>query len=85
MLCLLKWRLQSDLQTLKNASIAAGDKVPVELLNGNRSHMLNPAAQNNTALMRDVENGRDIECHIAQLEQQVDGLFDALNDSNKYY
>jgi len=85
MLCLLKWRLQSDLQALKNTSIAAGDKVPAELLNGIRSHMLSPAAQNNTALMRDVENGRDIGGHISQLEQQVDALFDTLQDSNKYY
>lgn len=60
MLCLLKWRLQYDLQALKNASIAAGGKVPVELLNGIRSQMLSPAALNNTTLVRDVENGRDI-------------------------
>jgi hypothetical protein len=85
MLCLLKWHLQPDLRTLKNASIAAGDKVPAELLNGIRSHMLNPAAQNNTSLIRDVENGRDIGGHIIQLGEQVDALFDALNGSNKYY
>jgi len=85
MLCLLKWRLQCDLRTLKNASIAAGDKVPAELLNGIRSHMLSPAAQSNTALIRDVENGRDIEGHISQLGEQVDALFNALNDSNKHY
>lgn len=85
MLCLLKWRLRSDLQDLKHASIAAGERVPAELLNNIRSHMLNPAAQNNTTLTRDVENGRDIGGHISQLEQQVDALFDALNNANKYY
>jgi hypothetical protein len=85
MLCLLKWRLQTDLQALKNATIAAGDKLPAELLNEIRSHMLSPAAQNNTTLVRDVENGRDIDGHIAELAQQVDALFDALRDSNKHY
>lgn len=85
MLCLLKWRLQTDLQALKNASIAAGGKVPAELLNGIRLQMLSPAAQNNTALISDVENGRDIGGHISQLEQQVDALSNALQDSNKHY
>lgn len=60
MLCLLKWGFQSDLQALKNASIAARDKVPAELLNGIRSHTLGTAARNSTTLMKDVENGRDI-------------------------
>ena len=85
MLCLLKWRLRSDLQALENASIAVGDKVPAELLNGIRSHMLSTAAQNNTPLMKDVENGRDVDRHIDQLEQQINALFDTLNESNQHY
>jgi hypothetical protein len=85
MLCLLKSRLRSDLQALKNASIAAADKVSAELLNGIRSHMLSLAAQNNATLVRDVENGRDVKGHIYQLEQQVETLFDNPNDANRYY
>lgn len=85
MLCLLKWRLGSDLTTLENASIAAGDKVPAELLDAIRSHMLNPAAHNNIALKRDVENGRDIDGHLDQLEQQVNYLFNTLQYFNEHY
>lgn len=85
MLCLLKWRLGWDLTALENASIAAGDKVPAELLDAIRSHMLNPAAHNNIALKRDVENGRDIDGHLDRLEQQVNYLFNILQYFNEHY
>lgn len=85
MLCLLKLRLLSGLQALPNASMVAGDKVPAELLSEIRTHMLSSAAQNNVTLVKDVENGKDIDGHVEQLAQQVDTLFDALNDANKHY
>lgn len=85
MLFSLKWRLHSDLQALKTASIAAGDKVPAELLDAIRSHMLNPVAHNNATLMRDVENGRDIDGHIGQLQRQLDALFYTLQYFNEHY
>jgi hypothetical protein len=65
--------------------LVAGDKVPAELLNEIRSHMLSSAAQNSVTLMRDVENGRDIGGHISQLAQQVDTLFDTLHNANRHY
>lgn len=85
MLCLLKWRLLTDLKALDNATAVAGDKLPTELLDQVRSMMVSSATKNNTSLMRDIENGRDIGGHIDQIKLQVMKLFSAVQARNEHY
>lgn len=85
MLCLLKWRLFTDLKALDNASVATSHKLPAELVNQIRSHMVSDATEKNAALMRDVANGRDISGHVSQLERQVGTLWAKVDDMNEHY
>jgi hypothetical protein len=68
MLLLLKWRLLCDVQALDKARYAASGEQLTKLLDRIRSHMLSSATQKSAALMKDVDDGKDLGAYLNKLE-----------------
>ncbi|KAL8997097.1 MAG: hypothetical protein Q9169_003533 [Polycauliona sp. 2 TL-2023] len=79
-LTLLKIRLLLDLQALQN-SAAIGSKVPREILDSVRSHLVTTVICNNTKMMDSV----DQTPLIRRIEEQVQTLYTKVCKQNKYF
>jgi hypothetical protein len=83
MLLLLKWRLLCDVQALDKARYVASGEQLAKLLDQIRSHMLSSVTQNNAALMKDVEDGKDLSAYLNKLESQVNTLLNSERHRSK--
>jgi hypothetical protein len=68
MLLLLKWRLLCDVQALDKARYVASGEQLAKLLDQIRSHILSSATKKNAALMKDVDDGKDLSAYLNNLE-----------------
>ena len=85
MMCLLKLRLLFDTRALKNASSAVGDKLPQELIDEVRAHMVSSITRSNAKLLRDIENGKDLASYTTELESQIEKMWAAVQTQNGHY
>lgn len=85
MMCLLKLRLLFDIQALKSASTAVGDRLPQELVDEVRSHMVSSSTCSNTRLLRDIGNGKDLASYTTELESQIEKMWTAVQTWNGFY
>lgn len=86
MLCLLKWRLHSDLQDLVNLYTVAGERLPTELFDLICCYMTtSQPIRNYKTLMEDIAKGKDISHLINGLAQQTASLFNSVHKSNEVY
>lgn len=78
-MCLLKRRLVFDIQALKNASTAVGDKLPQELIDEVRSHMVSSPARilSCCATSRMARTWLRTRSNWSRDREDVDGCVDA--------
>jgi hypothetical protein len=62
--------------------VASGEQL-AKLLDRVRSHMLSSATKKNAALMKDVDDGKDLSAYLNKLESQVNTLLNSESRRNK--
>ncbi|KAK4496518.1 hypothetical protein PRZ48_012498 [Zasmidium cellare] len=83
-LVLLKYRLAEDLFALKH-NFAEGAEDRDELLDAIEEDLGPSPVINNQALLRDFEEGRDIQPYISATGNQLDVMFDAVQRRNRHF
>lgn len=82
---LLKLRLLLDLYSLQSSMQGITARLPQELVDNIREHLVSEIVSNNTDIMEDVRNGVSIKPHISNVESQLNTLFDAVRNANKHF
>lgn len=77
---LIKIRLLTDLRSLQNSTIV-GERLPQELLDNTRGHLVSTIVAKNKAIM----DRQDQSTHIKKLEDQVDQLYKAVKRENEHF
>lgn len=82
---LLKLRILLDLYSLRSSMQDIATKLPQELLDNVRKHLVSDVVAGNTKIMQDVRNGVSIKPHIDNIEAQMTTMFDAVHEANSYF
>jgi len=83
-LTLLKIRLLFDLRQLHNAA-ALRAKAPQEIVDTIRSHLASATIASSPTLLRDVQNGKDLQPYMDLLESQLWTLYGVVVKANVHF